>query len=281
MFNIDSIFNVVFYIVALSLLALFLFTFILLVAIKKQKRGVGHSFLSATYGILLIILGVVTLAFLAGCYPTRVLALVNSGGTLILNCFGEQFFTLAKAGNVVDEVVALSVMGYAVPAFLSLFAIVNLALIKARSVKKPKGEKVVAQNIESMAAETTEPLKIESQPALKLEPIKLEPRQEPVKGKPVTETPIIETHIIEEPIIEKSVVKKSIIEMPIVVQPEVVVVAEKTIIAVHQPTNYPVSKKYIILNRNNAANVFNEYLKAKNEAAKTELSNNINTIIVK
>lgn len=48
-----------------------------------------------------------------------------------------------------------------------------------------------------------------------------------------------------------------------------------------QEQNLPMTRKYIILNRRNAAAVFNEYLNGKKEQDKKKITDNLNTVIIK
>lgn len=55
--------------------------------------------------------------------------------------------------------------------------------------------------------------------------------------------------------------------------------AEKSVVA--EENNLPLTRKYIILNRRNAAALFNDYLNSKRESEKEELTESLNTIIMK
>ena len=48
-----------------------------------------------------------------------------------------------------------------------------------------------------------------------------------------------------------------------------------------EENNLPLTRKYIILNRRNAAALFNDYLNSKRESEKEELTESLNTIIMK
>ena len=55
--------------------------------------------------------------------------------------------------------------------------------------------------------------------------------------------------------------------------------ADKVVVA--EESGLPLTRKYIILNRRNAAAIFNDYLNSKRDVEKEELKGSLNTIIIK
>ncbi|MDE7464021.1 MAG: hypothetical protein K2M48_03235 [Clostridiales bacterium] len=47
------------------------------------------------------------------------------------------------------------------------------------------------------------------------------------------------------------------------------------------PKKLPVTKRYVILDRTNAVNIFSNYLKEREQSEKDKLESSINTIIIK
>ena len=304
--------NIVFYTVAAAIALLFAVVFLTSLFRKKRKRN-AFDVIVIIFGTLVLLGSLAVCAFaVINAYAPFGLSASGESGKLEILYNGNALFAVPYISGAAGLFAELGLIGVVAPAAIFVMCLISLITLGAKTyrLKKAIEEGYALRDALENAAEEEPPK--EEEPEAEEEPETEEKFQEEEREEEeITEEPLPEivpesgrvtarrriaantVIAVDEPeaISEDTErhVAPSSQELPAArvrtiirhtdKKEEQKKAPDKTVEA--QSGGLPLTRKYIILNRRNAAAVFNDYLNSKRESEKAELKDSLNTIIMK